>query len=148
MMRSSSGRPRSLTSFEMTNRLYYCHSEQSEESFSGWKCVADLNWTTTQRCTRIKMFLARRKKFHSRLLPVICRADFSHVEKTSKEKSVLARGDKKSLGRVRNQGRKSHLISIEFTTIVLDISATIKICDKIYNWSTIVVLNYLKNNRL
>jgi len=36
--------------------------------------------------TRIKMFLARRKKFHSRFLLVIYRADFSRVEKTSKEK--------------------------------------------------------------
>jgi len=33
-----------------------------------------------------QMFLAPRKKFHFRFLPVIYRADFSRVEKTSKEK--------------------------------------------------------------
>jgi len=38
--------------------------------------------------------------------------------------------------------------SMEFTTIVLDIGVTIKICDKIYNRSTIVELNYLKYKRL
>ena len=38
--------------------------------------------------------------------------------------------------------------SMEFATIVLDISARVKIWGKIYNRSTIVVLKYLKYKRL
>ena len=40
---SGSVRSRSLTSFEMTNRLFCCHFERSEKSFTGWKRLLDSN---------------------------------------------------------------------------------------------------------